>query len=80
VGQSQVFLAIAPTAFATQEELSAIAQGAIDAVHAATPIVPGKPARYPGEGVLAARAESARLGVGVEDAAWAAFLKLDGQS
>jgi 3-dehydro-L-gulonate 2-dehydrogenase len=77
VGQSQVFLAVAPQSFATMQELSAIADGAIAAVHAATPIEPGKPARYPGEGALATREQSMRLGVAVEDAAWEAFLALE---
>jgi len=77
VGQSQVFLAIAPQNFATMQELSAIADGAIAAVHAATPVEAGKPARYPGEGTLATREESMRLGVVVEDAAWEAFVTLE---
>jgi 3-dehydro-L-gulonate 2-dehydrogenase len=77
VGQSQVFLAIAPQSFATLDELSRIAQDAIDALHAATPIEPGRPARYPGEGTLRARAESTRLGVAVEDTAWLAFVALE---
>jgi 3-dehydro-L-gulonate 2-dehydrogenase len=77
VGQSQVFLAIAPQSLAAMEELSAIAQRAIDAVHAAEPIEPGKPARYPGEATLRTRAESLRDGVAVEDAAWEDFLKLE---
>ena len=70
VGQSQVFLAIAPQSLASMEELNAIAQGAIDALHAATPIDPGKPARYPGEGTLATREEHLRLGVAVDEAQW----------
>jgi 3-dehydro-L-gulonate 2-dehydrogenase len=77
VGQSQVFLAIAPQNFATMQELSAIADGAIAAVHAATPVEAGKPARYPGEGTLATREESMRLGVAVEDAAWEGFEALE---
>jgi 3-dehydro-L-gulonate 2-dehydrogenase len=77
VGQSQVFLAIAPQNFATMQELSAIADGAIAAVHAATPVEAGKPARYPGEGTLATREESIRLGVAVEDAAWEGFETLE---
>jgi 3-dehydro-L-gulonate 2-dehydrogenase len=76
-GQSQVFLAIAPESLGTMEELSRIAQGAIDALHAATPIEAGKPARYPGEGALRTREESLRLGVAVEDAAWKAFERLE---
>jgi 3-dehydro-L-gulonate 2-dehydrogenase len=77
VGQSQVFLAIAPHALTTMDELSRIAQGAIDALHAATPVEEGKPARYPGEGTLRARAESLAQGVAVEDAAWRAFMALE---
>jgi 3-dehydro-L-gulonate 2-dehydrogenase len=52
------------------EELSRIAQGAIDALHVATPIESGKPARYPGEGALRVREESMRLGVAVDETAW----------
>ena len=61
VGQSQIFLAISPASVETVEELSRFAEGAsvaqraIDALHAATPIEPGKPARYPGEGALRVR-------------------------
>jgi 3-dehydro-L-gulonate 2-dehydrogenase len=77
VGQSQVFLAIAPQSLTAMEELSAVAQRAIDAVHDAEPIEAGKPARYPGEAVLRARAESMALGVAVEDAAWEDFVKLE---
>jgi 3-dehydro-L-gulonate 2-dehydrogenase len=79
VGQSQVFLAIAPQSFATMRELTAIADGAIAAVHAATPLKPGEPARYPGEGTLQAREESMTLGVAIEDAAWEGFVKLEGE-
>jgi 3-dehydro-L-gulonate 2-dehydrogenase len=78
VGQSQVFLAIAPESLSTMEEISRAVSGAIDAVHAATPIEAGKAARYPGEGTLRAREESMRLGVAVEDAAWEGFEKLEG--
>jgi 3-dehydro-L-gulonate 2-dehydrogenase len=83
VGQSQVFLAIAPASVETIEELSRFAQGAsvaqraIDALHAAIPIDAEKPVHYPGEGALRVREESLRLGVVVEDAAWDAFVKLE---
>jgi 3-dehydro-L-gulonate 2-dehydrogenase len=83
VGQSQVFLAIAPASVETIEELSRFAQGqsvaqkAIDALHAATPIQAEKPVRYPGEGALRVRVESMELGVVVEEAAWEAFVKLE---
>jgi 3-dehydro-L-gulonate 2-dehydrogenase len=77
VGQSQVFLAIAPQSLAAMEELSAIARHAIDAVHAAEPVEAGKPARYPGEATLRVREESLKLGVAVEDAAWEKFVELE---
>jgi 3-dehydro-L-gulonate 2-dehydrogenase len=79
VGQSQVFLAIAPGRLATMEELSRIAQGAVDGLHAAEPIEAGRPARYPGEGVLRARAESLRLGVAVEEDVWERFCALEAE-
>jgi 3-dehydro-L-gulonate 2-dehydrogenase len=77
VGVSQVFLAIAPQALSTMDEMKRVVQGAIDGLHAATPIEAGRPARYPGEGTLHTRAESLRLGVAVEDGAWEAFVKLE---
>ena len=76
VGQSQVFLALAPSALTSIDELDRIAAGAIDALHAATPIEPGRIARYPGEGTLRIREESLRLGVAVDEPAWDALKKL----
>jgi 3-dehydro-L-gulonate 2-dehydrogenase len=73
VGQSQIFLAMKADEAATRE----VIQGAIDKVHDAVPISAGKPARYPGEGTLATRAESLREGCPIDDAAWEAFLKLE---
>jgi 3-dehydro-L-gulonate 2-dehydrogenase len=77
VGQSQIFLAIAPQSVSTVAELNRIAQSAIDSIHAATPIVPGQLATYPGERTLQTRAENLRLGVFIEDAAWEQFLALE---
>lgn len=77
VGQSQIFIAMAPSALTAIEELDRIAAGAIDLLHAATPIEPGRIARYPGEGTLRIREESMRLGVAVDDAAWNALKKLE---
>ena len=79
VGQSQVFLAVSPGALSAADELDRVAQGAIDALHAAMPVEAGRMARYPGEGTLRVRAESLREGVAVEDAAWAAFERLEGE-
>jgi 3-dehydro-L-gulonate 2-dehydrogenase len=80
VGQSQVFLAIAPHALSTLEELDRLAQCCIDSLHSATPIEAGKPARYPGEATLRTREESIALGVGVEEAVWAAFTALEAEA
>ncbi len=76
VGQSQIFIALAPSALTSIDELDRIARGAIDALHSATPIEPGHPARYPGEGTLRIREESMRLGVAVDQAAWDALTEL----
>ena len=77
VGQSQVFIALAPTSLSASAELDRIAQGAIDFLHAATPVEPGHTPRYPGEGTLRLREESLRLGVAVDEAAWDALLLLE---
>jgi 3-dehydro-L-gulonate 2-dehydrogenase len=80
IGVSQIFLAIAPQSLASMQELSQIAQGAIDALRAATPVDPAKPVRYPGEATLRTREESLKLGVAVDDAAWQAFEQLESQT
>ena len=77
VGQSQVFLALAPSALTSMEELDRIAAAAIDFLHAATPVEPGRFARYPGEGTLRIRDESLRLGVAVDETAWKALQELE---
>ena len=83
VGQSQVFLAIAPASVETIAELTRFAQGAsvaqkaIDALHAVKPLDPEKPLRYPGEGALRGRGESLELGVLGDDEAWEAFVQLE---
>lgn len=73
VGQSQVFIALAPTALSSMAGLDRIAHGAIAALHAAEPVVAGSVARYPGEGTLRIREESMRLGVPVDEAVWNAL-------
>jgi 3-dehydro-L-gulonate 2-dehydrogenase len=77
VGVSQVFIAIAPQALSSMDEMKRMVQGAIDGLHGATPIEAGKPARYPGEATLRAREESLRSGVAVEDAACEAFERME---
>jgi 3-dehydro-L-gulonate 2-dehydrogenase len=77
VGQSQVFLAVKASAVATLDEMRRVVDGAIKAVHNATPIKTGVAPRYPGEGVLRAREESTRLGVAVEEQVWQALIQLE---
>ena len=76
VGISQIFLAIAPTSLASIQELTSIATGAIDALHAATPIDPANPPRYPGEATLHTREQNLRLGVPVDETQWQRVLDL----
>ncbi len=70
VGQSQMFVAFAPESVAAKEEMARVLQGAADALHAATPVEAGRSPRYPGEGTLRVRAESAQLGVLVDRKQW----------
>jgi 3-dehydro-L-gulonate 2-dehydrogenase len=76
-GQSQVFIALAPAALSSMDQIDHVAQNAIDALHAATPTEPGHAPRYPGEGTLRIREESLRLGVAVDDSTWNALTKLE---
>ncbi|NYF80506.1 3-dehydro-L-gulonate 2-dehydrogenase [Granulicella arctica] len=69
-GVSQFFLAIDPSSFASSTELKRIADGVLASVHDATPVEPGKPARYPGEQTLLIREENMRLGVPVDPDIW----------
>ncbi|HWG17983.1 MAG TPA: 3-dehydro-L-gulonate 2-dehydrogenase [Acidobacteriaceae bacterium] len=75
-GLSQFFLAVDPANLAARAEMERIADGAVAAVRAATPIVPGQPARYPGEQTLHLREENLRLGVPVESGVWHSLLAL----
>jgi 3-dehydro-L-gulonate 2-dehydrogenase len=79
VGQSQIFIAMAPSALTSIQELDRIAAGAIDFLHAATPVAGGGSVRYPGEGTLRIREESMRLGVAVDEPAWSALKKLESE-
>ena len=72
-GISQFFLAIAPSTLGPIED---IATGAIDALHAATPIDPASPVRYPGEATLHTREQNLRLGVPVDETQWQRILDL----
>ena len=76
VGQSQMLVAFAPGAVAAKDEIAAVVRRAAEALHAATPLVEGRPARYPGEGTLRIRAESLRLGVLLDRGLWEAVARL----
>ena len=78
VGIAQVFLAVRPEAVSSLAEMERLAKGCVDALHAATPADPATPPRFPGEGTWRVREESGRLGVGVDEAVWAAFVALEG--
>src|SRR6185312_9301636 len=75
-GLSQFFLAINPADLAARADMERIADGAIAAVRDAAPIVPGQPARYPGERTLYLREENLRLGVPVDPDVWQGLMAL----
>ncbi len=75
-GLSQVFLAIDPKTFATQELLAVIADNIIASVVQSTPADPDKPVRYPGEQTLQVREENMRLGVPVDPEIWDKISKM----
>ena len=77
-GLSQFFLAIEPSSVGHAEELERKAAALIEAVHAAPRVDPERAPRYPGEETLRVREENLRLGVPVEDGAWAEVLELAG--
>jgi 3-dehydro-L-gulonate 2-dehydrogenase len=69
-GQSQIFLAIDPSALASSQELNQIAEGILGSLREAVPADPSKPIRYPGEETLRLREENMRLGVPVDTEIW----------
>jgi 3-dehydro-L-gulonate 2-dehydrogenase len=75
-GISQIFLAIDPSSFAARPDLDHIASGILDSLHAAVPIDPVRPVRYPGQQTLHLREENLRLGVPVDPILWANLLAL----
>jgi 3-dehydro-L-gulonate 2-dehydrogenase len=79
-GLSQMFLAISPQAAAGFAQMEHAAQAAIDALHAASPVQKGNPARYPGESTLRIRERNLREGVPVDDGVWQAFLALEAET
>jgi 3-dehydro-L-gulonate 2-dehydrogenase len=69
-GLSQFFLAIAPATFANPSELDEMADSILTDLHAAPPLDPTRPVRYPGEETLRLREENLRLGVPVDPDLW----------
>jgi 3-dehydro-L-gulonate 2-dehydrogenase len=69
-GQSQIFLAIDPSAVTSTQELSRVADGILASFHAATPADSKRPVRYPGEETMRLREENMRLGVPVDPEIW----------
>jgi 3-dehydro-L-gulonate 2-dehydrogenase len=75
-GLSQIFFAIDPSSFADRPELDRIANGILESLHAAIPIDPAWPVRYPGQQTLDLREENLRLGVPVDPQVWPSLLAL----
>jgi 3-dehydro-L-gulonate 2-dehydrogenase len=69
-GQSQIFLAIDPSAVTSTQEVGQIADGILSAFHEATPADPHRAVRYPGEETLRLREENMRLGIPVGPEIW----------
>ena len=76
-GLSQVFVAVNPSTVGTLAEMERVAEGCVQALRGATPIVPGVVPRYPGEGTLRLRERSLREGVALPEGAWKSFLALE---
>jgi len=73
---SQMFLAIHPAALGASADMNRMADEIVASLHAAAPIEPGRPARYPGEQTLRLREENLRLGIPVDEAIWQQILTL----
>ena len=74
-GVSQFFLAIDPTHLAADAgTLNATAEAVLADLHAATPIDPAHPVRYPGEQTLATRLDNLANGVPVDEDLWRQLL------
>lgn len=67
---SQIFIAINPYMFASKEEVDKILDDTISQIHSASPMTPGRPARYPGEGTLSTRATNDEEGIPVNEEVW----------
>ncbi len=72
---SQVFLAIDPTHLASDRAaLNATADAVLANLHAAVPIDPAHPVRYPGEQTLATRLDNLAHGIPVDEGLWQQLL------
>jgi 3-dehydro-L-gulonate 2-dehydrogenase len=77
-GVSQLFLAFDAAKGQPRETLDRVVGDALEALHRGHPAVPDTPVRYPGERVLATRAESQQLGVPVDAEVWEEIQRLTG--
>jgi len=66
-GCSRIFIAIDPTVFASEEEVSDIVGGTKEQLHNAERTNEKSPDRYPGEGILSIRKKSMIGGILIED-------------
>ncbi len=67
---SQVFIAIDPYIFASEEEVETILKDTVNQIHNAAPVTEGRPPRYPGEGTLQARKTNNEQGILVDEGVW----------
>jgi len=75
-GVSQIFLAFDVVKAQPREALDRVVGDALEALHRGDPAAPDTPVRYPGERVLATRAESRQLGVPVDAEVWEEIQRL----
>ncbi len=69
-GCSQIFIAIDPTVFASEEEVRSIVAGTKEQLHQAERTHEESPVRYPGEGMLNVRKKSKEEGILVDERVW----------
>lgn len=67
---SQIFVAIDPYVFASEEEVKSILDLTVEQIHSAEPVREGSPARYPGEGTIKTREENMEKGILVDESVW----------
>lgn len=70
-GACQVFIALDPYLFGSEEQVQQMLDQRIDAAHATAPVDAGRPVAYPGEHTLERRQQNLREGVVVDPTIWA---------